>query len=69
VPDLRNAIGRKEEVDPVRHLIGTASAWGLNPDKEAVYLNVTPTRNACALAMRATIGSAAAPAAGFSAAC
>ncbi len=45
LPDLRNAGGRKDEVDPVRHLIATASAWGLNPDKEAVYLNVTPTRN------------------------
>jgi hypothetical protein len=45
VPDMRNAGGRKDEVDPVRHLIGTASLWGLNPDKEAVYLNVTPTKN------------------------
>jgi hypothetical protein len=44
LPDLRNAGGRKEEVDPVRHLIGTASYWGLNPDKEAVYLNVTRRR-------------------------
>jgi hypothetical protein len=33
------------EVDPVRHLIGTASAWGLNPDKDAIYLNVTPSKN------------------------
>jgi hypothetical protein len=43
--DLRNAGGRKDEVDQVRHLIGTASAWGLNPDKEAVYLNVLPARD------------------------
>jgi hypothetical protein len=45
LPDLRKAGGRKDEVDPVRHLIGTASAWGLNPEKDAIYLNVTPTRN------------------------
>jgi hypothetical protein len=45
LPDLRNAGGKRDEVDPVRHLIGTASAWGLNPDKEAVYLNVTPAKN------------------------
>ena len=45
LPDLRNAGGRKDEVDPVRHLIGTASAWGLNPDKDAIYLNVTPAKN------------------------
>ncbi len=45
LPDLRRAGGRKDEVDPVRHLIGTASAWGLNPDKDAIYLNVTPSKN------------------------
>jgi hypothetical protein len=45
LPDLRKAAGRRGEVDPVRHLIATASAWGLNPDKDAIYLNVTPSRN------------------------
>lgn len=45
LPDLRNAGGRKGEVDPVRHLIATASGWGLNPDKDAIYLNVTPPGN------------------------
>jgi hypothetical protein len=45
LPDLRNAGGRKGEVDPLRHLIATASGWGLNPDKDAIYLNVTPVRN------------------------
>ena len=29
----------------MRHLIGTAAAWGGNPDKDAIYLNVTPARN------------------------
>ena len=45
LPDLRRAFGGRREVDPVRHLIATASAWGGNPDKEAVYLNVTPAKN------------------------
>jgi hypothetical protein len=45
LPDLRHAFGRKEDVDPVRHLIGTASGWGGNPDQAAVYLNVTPAQN------------------------
>jgi hypothetical protein len=45
LPDLRRAGGRRGEVDPVRHLIATASAWGLNPEKDAIYLTVTPTRN------------------------
>ncbi len=43
--DLRRAGGRRGEVDPVRHLIATASAWGLNPEKDAIYLNVTPSKN------------------------
>jgi hypothetical protein len=42
LPDLRRAGGRREEVDPVRHLVATASARGLNPEKDAIYLNVTP---------------------------
>ena len=37
--------GTKAEVDPVRHLIGTAIAWGGNPEKDAIYLNVTPKEN------------------------
>ena len=45
VPDFRKAFGKKAEVDPVRHLVGTASAWGGNPDKDATYLNVTPAKN------------------------
>lgn len=45
LPDLRHAFGRKEDVDPVRHFIATASAWGGNPDQDALYLNVTPARN------------------------
>ena len=31
LPDLRHAFGSKAEVDPVRHLIGTASAWEATP--------------------------------------
>lgn len=45
LPDLRRAGGRRGEVDPVRRLIAAATAWGLNPDKDAIYLNITPARN------------------------
>lgn len=45
LPDLRHAFGSRSEVDPIRHLIGTAAGWGGNPDKEAIYLNVTPQHN------------------------
>ena len=44
-PDFRRAFGAKAQVDPVRHLIGTAAGWGGNPDKDATYLAVTPNRN------------------------
>ena len=45
IPDWRRAAGRRNEVDPIRHLIVTTTGWGLNPDKDAIYLNVTPSKN------------------------
>jgi hypothetical protein len=37
-----HAFGSREAVDPVRHLIGSASAWGGLPEQEAFYANVEP---------------------------
>jgi hypothetical protein len=37
--------GTKDQVDPIRHLIGSSSLWGGNPEKDAVYLNFTPAKN------------------------
>jgi hypothetical protein len=45
IPDFKKAFGTKNEVDPVRHLIGTAMGWGGNPDRDATYLNITPAGN------------------------
>ena len=45
IPDFKGAFGTKEQVDPVRHLIGTALGWGGNPEKDATYLNTTPPKN------------------------
>jgi hypothetical protein len=45
LPDLRHAFGAKGAVDPVRHLIATATAWGGNPDKDAIYLTRVPELN------------------------
>jgi hypothetical protein len=45
MPDFERAFGTRDQVDPVRHLIGTALGWGGNPDKDATYLNVTPAKN------------------------
>ena len=57
LPDLRRAGGRRGEVHPVRHLIASASAWGLNPDKDAIYLNVTPSRNDGTTVYKLTVNS------------
>lgn len=46
IPDLRYAAGvDKDSVDPVRRIAAAASGWGLNPDKDAIYLNVFPQKN------------------------
>lgn len=37
--DFSAAFGREDQVDPVRHLLGTASGWGGLPEEEATYLN------------------------------
>ena len=34
--------GSEDEVDPVRHLIGTAAGWGGLPSSEASYIGVDP---------------------------
>ena len=43
--DCSRAFGPRRDVDPVRHLIGSAMGWGGNPEKDALYLNVTPDKN------------------------
>jgi hypothetical protein len=42
LPDYSRSFGRRDEVDPVEHLIATASAFGGLPATEATYLNVDP---------------------------
>ena len=39
---FERSFGRKEEVDPVHHLVGTAAGWGGLPDSEATYVGVSP---------------------------
>ena len=39
IPDYNGAFGTKETVDPIQHLIGTATGWGGNPAKDATYLS------------------------------
>ena len=37
--------GRRTDVDPVRHLLGTAAGWGGLPSAEATYIGVTPEQS------------------------
>ena len=46
VSDTRRMFGANaNEIDPVRHLIGSAMLWGGYPEKDALYLPITPARN------------------------
>ena len=44
-PTPKACSAREGRSIPVRHLIGSAVAWGGNPEGEALYLNVTPAHN------------------------
>ncbi len=41
-PNAFDTFGRKENVKPLRHFIGTAGGWGGLPETEAFYGNVDP---------------------------
>ena len=45
ISGFKNAFGAKGQVDPIKHLIGTAAGWGGNPDKDATYFSFTPAKN------------------------
>jgi hypothetical protein len=45
LPDKRRMFGAATEVDPIRHLFGTAIGWGGNQDKDAVYVMETVPQN------------------------
>lgn len=42
IPDANRTFGKKEDVNAVRHFLGTAWGWGGLPEEEAVYFNVEP---------------------------
>jgi hypothetical protein len=55
LPDTQRMFGPRDQVDPVRHLIGTAMAYGGNPEKDALYLNIIPSKNDGRTVYRLTI--------------
>lgn len=56
LPDTKRTFGTKEDTDPVRHLIGSANAWGGNPEKDALYLTAVPTQNDGSTVHTLTVG-------------
>ncbi|WP_102141013.1 DUF1254 domain-containing protein [Mycobacterium hubeiense] len=56
LPDTRRMFGTAQDTDPVRRLIGAASAWGGNPEKDALYLTVNPQHNDGSTVYRLTVG-------------
>jgi hypothetical protein len=64
VSDTRRMFGANEhQVDPVKHLIGSAMLWGGYPEKDALYLPITPARNDGTAVHKLTVGDV--PVAGF----
>ena len=53
LPDSKGMFGTKSDTDPVRRLIGSATGWGGNPEKDAMYLSVRPANNDGATIYRA----------------
>jgi hypothetical protein len=46
ISDTKRMFGvDKDQVDPLRHLVGTALVWGGLPEKDGLYLPITPARN------------------------
>lgn len=39
------SFGARGKIDPIQHLIGTASGWGGIPEKDAMYPSFTPEKN------------------------
>jgi hypothetical protein len=57
VSDSRGMFGASEDqVDPVKHLIGTAMLWGGNPEKDGLYLPITPAQNDGSTIHKLTVG-------------
>ncbi|BBY22839.1 hypothetical protein MSTO_30440 [Mycobacterium stomatepiae] len=56
MPNSKAMFGAKDDSDPVRHLIGSAVAWGGNPEKDAIYFAYHPAKIDGAAKYRLTLG-------------
>jgi hypothetical protein len=55
LPDSKGMFGTKDDTDPVRRLIGSAVAWGGNPEKDAMYFSAHPAKHDDATVYRLTV--------------
>jgi hypothetical protein len=55
LPDSKEMFGTKDDTDPVRHLLGSAAAWGGNPEKDAIYFTARPVKNDGATVYRLSV--------------
>jgi hypothetical protein len=55
LPDSRRMFGTEDDTDPVRRLIGSAVAWGGNPERDAMYFSVHPAQNDGATVYRLSV--------------
>ena len=53
--DSARMFGRKDQVDSVQHLLGTAAGWGGNPVTDAYYSGVVPGKNDGQTVYRVTV--------------
>jgi hypothetical protein len=57
ISDTRRMFGASaDQVDPVKHLIGSAMLWGGNPERDGLYLLTTPARNDGSTVYKLTVG-------------
>ncbi len=53
--DSRRMFGTRDEVDPIRHLVGTAAGWGGGPERSVLFLSVFPEENDGATAYKLSV--------------
>lgn len=53
--DFKGMFGDAKQLDPIRHLLGTAAGWGGNPDAAAAYESVVPDQNDGKTSYRLTV--------------
>lgn len=56
LPEFSGMFGTKDNTDPVRRLIGAATGWGGNPEKDATYMSFHTADNDGTTGYQLTVG-------------